>query len=94
MYYHGSPTPHQIKAIKRAKAAEMKAHTDAMKRITAKYSKTLTMLETLRDIELQLDNAIHQERLSADQIAEAQRVLARNRRKAARLVEKITSVKQ
>lgn len=89
MYYHNSPTAKQLKAIKYAKAVEMKTHLDAMTQVTAKYKDTLKLLEKLRGIELYLSNEISTGRLEGQLLSDAQAVLEQNRRKAARLVKKL-----
>lgn len=93
MYYHGSLTPRQLKALKAAKAAEMRQLIDAMKLISAKYDKALTMLGRLRAFEIELSNAVNQGRLSPEEIAAAQRILERQRRRAAQVVDNFLSVK-
>lgn len=89
MYYHNSPTPQQLKAINKAKAAEMKIHTDAMKNVTAKYKYAIAMLEQVRAMELGLENQISTGRISDDQLPEAQKILEQNRKKVTRAVKQL-----
>lgn len=70
----------------------MKQHTDAMKLVTAKYAHALSQLEKLRAMELDIGNNIHQDRYDEQQLTYVTEVMAKNQRKAARMVSKLTGV--
>lgn len=86
MYYHNSPTTKQLKALKRAKAVEMKQHLNNMQLVTSKYETTIRTLEQLRTQELLVENEMSTNRLSKEQLDDAHDILKRNRRKASKLV--------
>lgn len=89
MYFHNSPTVKQLKALKRAKAVEMKLQLDKMTRITKRYQPTIDKLEKLRKLELLIENEISTGRLSDEQVQRAHDALASNQNKAARLVRSL-----
>lgn len=89
MYYHNSPTPKQLKAVKTAKAAEMKIHLESMKLVTYKYRQVISMLEQLRGMELSLENLISTGRIEGDELVKAQDTLERDRKKVTRMVAKL-----
>ena len=88
MYYHNSPTTRQLKTIKAAKAAEMRAQLAIMRGITAKYERAIGQLEKLREYERTIDAIA--DRLTPDQLAQAHNTIARGRAKASRLVARLT----
>jgi predicted amino acid racemase len=92
MYYHNSPTAKQLKTLKALKAQEMKYHLDAMKAVTAKYAHTIDQLARLRRMELEIGNNVSQGRYTAAQIDRITDQMAKNQRKAARMVAKLTEV--
>lgn len=91
-YYHKSPTLAQIKLIKRLRAAEMKKHTDAMKKVTAKYAGILSTLEHQRDMEIEVAGYMAQNRFNDEQIAVIDGKIKANHAKLARKVAKFTGV--
>ena len=68
----------------------MKKHTDAMKKITAKYEPVLSKLTKLREQEMSFSGM--QQRLTPEQIEQVEAVLAKNHRKARRIIAKFTEV--
>lgn len=92
MYYHHSPTPHQIKQIKAMRAAEMKLYTDGMKKVTAKYAGILSTLEHQRSMEIEVAGHMAQNRFNDEQIAVIDGKIKANHAKLARKVAKFTGV--
>lgn len=79
--YHDGTTPRQLKALKRAKALEMKRHTDAMKAVTHKYAKAIQLAEAVRVQELEVGNNAFQGRYTPEQLVQVTATLERNRKK-------------
>jgi len=79
--YHDSTTTKQIKALKAARATEMKLHTEAMKAVTRKYAKAIALAEAVRVQELEVGNNAVVGRYSAEEMDRVKAVLLRNRKK-------------
>lgn len=70
----------------------MAIHLQAMKAITRKYQPLLYELENLRNVEINADTAIANNRLDNDQLAILDRKIINKREHLTRKTNKITSV--